>query len=51
MDVQLRFEDRISTKELGTRLKLKSRMEFLQDRRLQCFGHLERMEESAWSSK
>ena len=44
-------EDRISEEELRTRLKLKSRWECLQDRRLQWFGHLERMKESAWSSK
>ena len=38
-------------KELWTRLKLNSMRECLQDRRLQRFGHLERMEENAWSNK
>ena len=43
-------EDRTSTEELKTRLKLKSVRELLQDRKLQWFGHLERMEERACSS-
>ena len=37
-------EDRFSPVEVRTRLKLKSLMEYLQDKTLQCFGHLERME-------
>ena len=44
-------DDRISSEELKTRLKLKSTRECLHGRRLQWFGHLERMEESAWFSK
>ena len=44
-------EDKISTEDLKTRLKLKSRGECLQDTRLQWFGYLERMDDSAWSSK
>ena len=47
----IRPEDKISAEELKIRLKLKSIRECLQDKRLQWFGHLERMEESAWSSK
>ena len=47
----VRPDDRIFTVELKTRLKLKSMRERLQDRRLQWFGHIERIEESAWSSK
>ena len=37
-----RPEDRMSAEELKT----KRMRESLQDKRLQCFGHLERMEES-----
>ena len=44
-------EGRISADELTARLKLKSMRNCLQDRRLQWFGHLERMEKSAWSIK
>ena len=44
-------EDRISAEEFRTRLKMKNRMEYLQDRRQQWLGHLERMEESAWSCR
>ena len=44
-------EDKISIEDLKTRLKLKSRGECLQDTRLQWFGDLERMDDSAWSSK
>ena len=47
----VKSEDRISTEELRTRLKLKSMRKCLQDRRLQWFGHLERLEGNAWSSK
>ena len=43
--------DMIFVKKLRTRLKLKSIRERLQDRRLQWFGYLERMEESGWFSK
>ena len=46
-----RSEDRISAEEFRTRLKFKSMRECLHDRRLQWFSHLERMEESVWSSK
>ena len=46
-----RPDDRISAEELRTRLKLKNMREYLWDRKLQWFGHLESMEESAWSSK
>lgn len=37
--------------ELRTRLKLKTMRQCLQERRLQWFGFLKGMEESAWSSK
>ena len=47
----IRPEYRISTEELASRLKLKSLREYLQDRRPKWFGHLEKMEESSWSSK
>ena len=47
----VRPEDWISTEELRTRLKLKITRECVQDRRLQWFGHPERMNDSAWSSK
>ena len=46
----VKSEDRISTEELRTRPKLKSMRECLQDRRLQWFGHLETLEENAWSN-
>ena len=49
MDVTL--EDKIYAKELRSSPKLKNVGESLQNRRLQCLVHLERMEESAWSSK
>lgn len=35
----------------GLRIRLKLNSICLQDRRLQWFGHLERLEESAWYSK
>ena len=38
-------------RNLRIRLKLKNIREYLRDRRLQWFGHVEKMEESAWSSK
>ena len=44
-------EDKIFAENFRTRLRLKSMKECLQDRRLQWFGHLEGMEESACSSK
>ena len=44
-------EDKIFAEELRTRLKLKSRREFLQDGRVQWFGYLERMHDGTWSSK
>ena len=44
-------DDRIAAEELRTRLKLKSLKNCLQDGRLQWFGHLKRMKDSAWSSK
>ena len=44
-------EDRIFALGLRNRLKLKSMRECLQGKRLQWFGHLKRMKESAWSSK
>ena len=44
-------ETRVSVEELMTRIKLKSIRKCLQDERLQCFNHLERMEESVWSSR
>ena len=47
----VRPEDRISAKELKTRLKLNDMMKCMQDGILQWFGHLERMEDNAWSSK
>ena len=40
-------EDTIFEEELRTKLKLRSMGQCLQDRKLQWFGHLERMEESA----
>ena len=43
--------DKISTEEIKAKPKLKSMREYLQDRRLQWFGHLEKMDESVWSSK
>ena len=43
----IRPEKRIFEDELRTRLKLNSVRECAQDRRLQWFGHVERMEESA----
>ena len=46
----VRLENGISAEELRTRLKWKSMRECLQDR-MQWFGHLEGMEESAWSCK
>ena len=42
---------RIAAEELRTRLKLKNLKKCLQDGRLQWFGHLKRMEDSAWSTK
>ena len=47
----VRLKDRISKQERRTRLKLKIMGECLQERRLQWFDLLERMEKSAWSSK
>ena len=47
----VRPKERISAIELRTRLKLKSMRQCLLDRRLQSFGHLEKMEEGARSSK
>ena len=41
--------DRISATELRIRLISNSMKKCLQDRRLQWFGHLEGMEENAWS--
>ena len=49
--VKKRLDFWISGKKLRARLKLNSLREYLQDRRLQCFGHLQSMEENAWSSK
>ena len=46
----VRSEYRISAEELRTKLKFNSMNECLQDKRLQWFGHLERLEENAWSS-
>ena len=43
--------DRISAEKLRTRLKLNRIRECSKVRRMQWSGHLERMEESAWSSK
>ena len=42
----VKSEDEISAEELRTRMKLKSMKECLQDRRLQWFVHIERMEMS-----
>ena len=39
-------EDKISAEELRASLKLLSMRERLQDKRLQWFGHVERMEKS-----
>ena len=41
----IRPEDRISAEEFSTTLKLKRMRECFQERRLQWFGHLERMED------
>ena len=46
----VRSEDKISAGELKNRLKLNRIREYLGDRRLQWFSHLERTEENAWSS-
>ena len=43
----VRPEDVISAKELRTTLKMNSMRKCSQGRSLQCFGHLERMEENA----
>ena len=42
---------RISAEELNTRIKLKSMMLYLPDRRLQWFSHLEQIENRAWLRK
>ena len=47
----VRPEDRIYVEESRARLKLESLGECLQGERLQWFGHLERMEDSGFSSK
>lgn len=46
-----RPEDKISSDQIRTRLILNGIMEYLEVKRLQWFGHVERMEESALSSK
>ena len=47
----VRPEDRISLEKFRNRLKLNSMRECLEDRRLQWFDQLERMEKNAWLSK
>lgn len=47
----VRFEDKTPIEELRIKLKLNSLTESLQDKKLQQFGHLETLKESAWSSK
>ena len=47
----VRHEEMIFAEELRTRLNLKSMRKYSQRRRLQWFGHLERMKEIAWPSK
>lgn len=47
----IRPENRLSAEDLRSGLKPKSLRQCLLDRRPQWFGHLEKMEESAWSSK
>ena len=47
----VRPDIKISSKELRTRLKLNSMKEYLQNGRLQWLDYLERMEESAKSTK
>ena len=47
----VKLKDRIPSEELRTILKVKSMREYLHDRRLQLFGHLEKMGESACCSK
>ena len=42
---------RTSAQEHRNRLKLNSMRDCLEDRKLQLFGHLERMEENAWYGK
>lgn len=44
-------EDSISAEERKTRMKSDSARECLQDIGLRWFGHLERVEENAWSSE
>ena len=44
-------ENRISAEELTIWLKVNSMKECLQDRKLQWFIYLEKMEENAWSGK
>ena len=47
----VRSEDRISAENLRTRPKMNGMNKCLQDRKLQWFGHIERMEEGVWFSK
>ena len=49
--MQYKSGDKISSEELRNTLELNSMRECLQDRRLQWFGHLERMEEIVLSGK
>ena len=48
---KVRSEDRISAEKLRSRLKLKNMRECLHERRMQWFGQLKGVIESAWSSK
>ena len=45
------LNDKVSILELRNRMRLDSVREYIQHRRLQWFGHLERMKVDAWSSK
>ena len=47
----VRLENKISTKKFRGRLKMNNRRECLANRRRQWFGHLEKIEDMAWSSK
>lgn len=47
----VRPEDRISAENLRSRPKMNGMNKCLQDRKLQWFGHMERMEQDVWFSK
>ena len=45
------LNDKVPSLELRNRMRLGSLREYIQHRRLQWFGHLERMEVGTWPSK